>query len=194
MEVVALTPRHGGAWAELFEASSVACFCRYWHFDGTKNEWLARCAHEARENLREHLASLEAGEPVAGGLLALEESVAVGWMKLVPRPSVAKLTKLPVYRSYPPREGAYVIGCLLVRPDRRRHGIGRALVLAADAHVLARGGLSIEAYPRHTEGPLHDEEAWMGPERVFLDCGYARVAGEGPYPIYRKALTNEAIM
>src|SRR5271166_3663353 len=101
MEIVALTPRHAAAWAELFEACSSSCFCRYWHFEGGKNDWLARCAHEAGENRREHVASLEAGDPPARGLLALEDGVAVGWMKLVPRASLGKLTRLPVYRSLP---------------------------------------------------------------------------------------------
>jgi GNAT superfamily N-acetyltransferase len=193
MEVAALAPRHAAAWAELFEACSASCFCRYWHFAGAKNDWLARCAHDPEENRREQLASLEAEEPASRGLVALEGGLAVGWMKLVPRACLGKLTRLPVYRSLPlaEEEGVHVIGCILVRPSHRRRGVARALVLAADAHVLAWGGRVIEAYPRHAEAPLHDEEAWMGPEKVFLDCCYALAAGMVPYPVYRKTLRAE---
>jgi GNAT superfamily N-acetyltransferase len=190
MEIVPLAPCHATAWVELFEACSSSCFCRYWHFQGGKNEWLARCAHDARENRREHLASLDAQDPAARGLVALEDGLVLGWMKLVPRPCLDKLTRLPVYRSLPLGvvDGVHVIGCLLVRPSHRRRGVARALVLTADAHVRAWGGRAIEAYPRHSEAPLHDEEAWMGPERVFLDCGYVMAGGAPPYPVYRKIL------
>ena len=178
------------------EACSSSCFCRYWHFTGGKNDWLARCAHAAGENRREHLASIDIDEPAARGLVAMEENgVAVGWMKLVPRACLGKLTSLPVYRTLPLGEGerAYVIGCTLVRPSHRRRGVARALVEAADPHVRAWGGKVIEAYPRHSEAPLHDEEAWMGPERIFRELGYEVVAGAAPYPVYRKSVNHEAI-
>jgi GNAT superfamily N-acetyltransferase len=195
MEIVALAPCHVAAWAELFEACSSSCFCRYWHFTGGKNDWLARCAHAPGDNRSEHFASVDAAEPAARGLVAMEDGVAVGWMKLVPRACVAKLTSLPVYRGLPlgEAERAYVIGCMLVRPSHRHGGVARALVGTADEHVRAWGGKVIEAYPRHSEAPLHDEEAWMGPERIFRDCGYAVVAGAAPYPVYRKSVNHEAI-
>jgi GNAT superfamily N-acetyltransferase len=195
MRIETLSPRHGTAWSELFAACASPCHCRYWHFAGSKNDWLARCAHDPGENRLEQLASLSAGEDVARGLLALEGEVAVGFMKLAPRAAMRKLTRLPVYRAYDPTDpaGVYVIGCLLVRPGHRRRGVGRALVAAADEHVLAWGGRSIEAYPRTSAAPLHDEEAFMGPERVFLDAGYAVTAGEAPYCVYRKSLTRASI-
>ncbi len=190
MEVAPLAAHHAAAWAELFEACSSSCFCRYWHFPGGKNDWLARCAQDPEENRREQLASLDAGDRSAQGLLALEDGVAIGWMKLVPREGLGKLTRLPVYRALPLSEddGVYAIGCLLVRPGHRHRGVARALVLAADAQVLAWGGRAVEAYPRHSDAPLHDEEAWMGPEAVFLGCGYALAGGASPYPVYRKTL------
>jgi GNAT superfamily N-acetyltransferase len=195
MRVVPLSLENAPAWEALFEACATSCFCRYWHFDGNKNEWLARCAHDPGKNLAEGLEGLRRGDDAARGLVALEGDAVVGWMKLCPKEEMRKLTRLGVYRSEPSQEaGVLVIGCLLVRPDRRRQGVARALVDAADAHVRAWGGSSIEAYPRHFEGPLHDEEAWMGPEKVFADAGYERVGGEGPYPVYRKMLNGEAIV
>ena len=32
---------------KLFEATGSPCYCRFFHFEGTNNEWLARCAHES---------------------------------------------------------------------------------------------------------------------------------------------------
>jgi GNAT superfamily N-acetyltransferase len=192
IRVAALEPSLAGAWSELFEACASSCFCRYWHFEGNKNEWLARCAHEPTRNRDDQVTSIGVNEPSSRGLLALEGSIAVGWMKLTPRACLGKLTRLPVYKSLALGEsdGVYVIGCLLMRPDRRRQGVARALVLAADAQVRAWGGSAIEAYPRQAEHPLHDEEAWMGPEKVYREAGYTWVAGEAPYPVYRKGLVQ----
>jgi GNAT superfamily N-acetyltransferase len=193
MQILAMEPGLAAAWSLLFEACSSSCFCRYWHFTGPKNDWLARSAHQAEINKEEQLACVDRRDPEARGLVAMESGIALGWMKLVPRACVDKLTRLPVYRnlSLGDAEGVYVIGCLLVAPKSRRRGVARALVLAADEHVRAWGGRAIEAYPRHADAPLHDEEAWMGPEELYRTCGYAFVLGAAPYPVYRKELDGK---
>jgi GNAT superfamily N-acetyltransferase len=185
------------AWAALFERASSACFCRWWHFQGVKNDWLARCATDPTASRLEAEAAVRASTEDALGLVALDDGAAIGWMKLAPRASVPKLRNLPLYRGLDlgPDEGVWSIACFLVDPGHRRRGVAAALLDAAPAFVRARGGLSIEAYPRHvheTERPrLHDEEAWMGPESLFTSRGFARVA-EGDttkmYPVYRLAL------
>jgi hypothetical protein len=54
--------------------------------------------------------------------------------------------------------------------------------------VRAWGGRSIEAYPRRSQEPLHDEEVWMGTPALYTACGFVEVAGEGQYPVMRKVL------
>jgi GNAT superfamily N-acetyltransferase len=181
------------AFAELFEACACTCFCRWWHFEGTKNDWLARAANEPHANRDEHARLAREGDPRAGGLLALDGETAVGWMKLTPRAAVPKLRRLPVYRGLDLGDdaGVWGVGCFLVRPDRRGQGVARALLVAADAHVRAAGGLAIEAYPRRSAETMHAEEAWMGPEKLFLECGFEPVEapvglGAAPYPVLRK--------
>ena len=172
----------------LFDASSSPCFCRYWHFTGTKNEWLDRCAHRPEENLAEQIAALRDGDPSARGLVALEDGALVGWMKVAPREALPKLTSLPVYRALPFEEGTWSIGCFLVAAAARRRGVARALVRAAEALVLSWGGRVLEGHPRRSEAPLYDEEAWQGPERVFIELGFEPVHDVAPYPVYRKVL------
>jgi GNAT superfamily N-acetyltransferase len=188
------------AWQALFEGCGSACFCRYWHFEGKKNEWLEICAFRPEENRDTQLALVRSGAIESRGLLALEGDDAIGWMKLAPRSHLPKLRQQGAYRPLDlgPDEGVWSIGCLLVRADRRGHGVARALIDAAAEHVRRwatpeRPARSIEAYPRGQPAGaepvrLHDEEAWVGTERLFASCGFVRLAGEPAYPVMRKAL------
>lgn len=193
MRITPLTPGSASAWAALFEASGCACYCRWWHFTGNKNEWLARCFEEPAKNRDEQTALVAAGSPEAQGLLAMEDGdVAVGWMKLAPRALLPKLRRQGAYRPLDlgDDEGVWSIGCLLVRPDRRRSGVARALIEAAPEHVRAWGGRAVEAYPHRVAHALHDEEAWMGPEGVFASLvtkGWQAVHDVAPYPVYRRS-------
>lgn len=182
---------HLDGFARLFEAASSSCFCRYWHFSGNKNEWLERSAFRPEENMAEQSAAVAGGDPTGRGLVAILEGpfpAVIGWMKLAPREALPKLTKLPVYRALTAEDGTWTIGCFQIHPEHRRRGVARRLVEAADAFVLAWGGRVIEAHPRRSPEPLHDEEAWQGPEGVFVGHGYTPFHDVPPYPVYRKVL------
>jgi GNAT superfamily N-acetyltransferase len=188
MSVQPLTEAHLPSLLALFEAASSSCFCRYWHFTGTKNEWLDRCANRPEENAAELAAAVRAGDPSARGLVALENGAVVGWMKLTARSQVPKLRSLPVYRSLDLGDEAstFSVGCFLVHPDRRGQGVARALSEAAPGFARAWGARAVEAYPRRSSEPLHPEEAWQGPERVFAETGFEAVVDVAPYPVYRR--------
>ncbi len=189
LHVEPLSEAHLENFRALFEAASAPCFCRYWHATGTKNDWLDRCANRPEENFAEQAAAVRAGDPSAIGLVARNDAGVVGWIKVAPRTAVPKITGLPVYRTLPFEEGTWVIGCFLVHPSWRRHGVARALVEGAEVHVARCGGRFIEAHPRRSDVPLHDEEAFRGPEELFLARDYAAVHDVSPYPVYRKVLT-----
>ena len=182
MRVVVATPAHGDALGALFHASGNACFCRFWHFGGDKNAWLDRCANAPDENEREMRGDL----PREEALVALDEEVAVGWLKLAPRARLTKLRARPVYRSLDlgADEGVLSIACMLVRPEARGRGVARALVTGAIEIARARGARAIEAYPHAAEG-LGAHEVWMGPAGLYASLGFRRAAGELPYPVLR---------
>jgi ribosomal protein S18 acetylase RimI-like enzyme len=185
-----LAERHLAGFAKLFDATSSSCFCRYWHFTGTKNDWLDRCANRPEENLAEQADAVARGDVSASGLVAIENGAVVGWMKLAPRASLPKLTSLPVYRQLLAEPGTWTIGCFVVDPSARRRGVARALVQNADTYVAAHGGRLIEAHPRRSTEPLHDEEAWQGPEQLFRELGFAVIHDVSPYPVYRKVVAR----
>lgn len=189
--VVPVLPEHVPSLQALFEAASSTCYCQYWHFTGTKNEWLDRCAHRPEENAAALEAGITAGAPAARGVVALRDNEVVGWMKLTARENLPKLRALPVYRNLAlgDERVTFSIGCLLIRPDARGRGIARALVSAAPAIARAWGGSAVEGYPRRSTEPLHPEEAWQGPERIFVEAGFDPVHDVGPYPVYRRSTT-----
>ncbi len=174
----------------LFEASHCGCFCRYWHFDGTRNEWLERTALRPEESLAEQASDVAATDPRGRGLLALRGDMAVGWMKLAPRSALVKLRNQGAYRPLDlgPDDGAFSIGCFLIHPEHRRTGVAAALLAAAPAHARAWGARTLEAYPLRSEAALHDEQAFMGPEALYRRAGFEPVHDTGPYPVYRLAL------
>lgn len=191
IHVEPFAPEHVEGFAKLFEGASSSCFCRYWHFTGVKNDWLDRCANRPEENLAEQADAVARGDLSARGLVALDRDRAdaiVGWMKIAPRETLPKLTRLPVYKSLIGEPGTWTIGCFLVAPEARHRGVARALVAAAEPQVRVWGGKFIEAHPRRSSTPIHDEEAWQGPERLFMELGYVPVHDVAPYPVYRKVI------
>lgn len=196
-------PADIAALSALFEASACACYCRYWFFDGTKNDWLARSAFEPEKN-RDELAHELATEGLTG-ILAEELGAdgaplrVVGWMRLTMRARVPRLRKLPVYRMLDLGDDANVasISCFLVHPAHRGTGVAHELLSAAID--LYGHTLDLEAYPRRAMEAqrLSDEEAWLGPLSLFAAHGFeplAAAALSGPfsastdtYPIYRRA-------
>jgi GNAT superfamily N-acetyltransferase len=184
-------PEHADALSALFDRSDVACHCRYWHFAGNTNAWLARCAHERDTNRREMTSALVAGSDEMSGIVALEQARAVGWLKLAPATQVPKIYAQRLYRNLPcfggPREGIATVGCLLVEPASRRRGVATALVKGAVKVARERGARAIEAFPRRAEG-LREEEMWTGPFETYLREGFEVVHDFGPYPVLRLEL------
>ena len=203
--VVPLDASNLDAIAPLFAACNCPCHCQFWHFAGAKNDWLARCAFTPEQNRADHEAQIRAGDPAARGVLALDPadpSIALGWMKLAPRSTLPKLRRLPVYKNLDldpdetPRGAIYSVGCFLVHPAHRGRGVARALLAGAIAHAREWGWpvRAIEAYPRISPEPMHAEEAWMGPTSIFDACGFVAIAGDAPYPVYRKELAGDDIV
>jgi GNAT superfamily N-acetyltransferase len=187
IQVVPIEPRYLDALTDLFRACECPCFCRYWHFEGDKNAWLERCASSPHMNEAELRADVARGEARTMGLLAFgPDEHAVGWMKLAPRASLPKLRARPVYRALDlgSEDGVLSIGCFLVHPASRKHGVARALVEHAIDLARGRGARAIEAYP-HAAPNLGDHEAWMGPHDMLVSLGFTRVAGEDAYPVLR---------
>lgn len=189
--VAAAGAEHLSGLEALFEAAGSPCYCRFWHFAGTNNDWLARCADGGVENRRELAEALAAGSDEARGVVALAPEV-VGWMKVAPATAVAKAYERRLYKGLPcfagDRAGVFLIGCALVHPGHRRRGVATALVAGAVRLAPAWGARALEALPRRPREPVGDEELWTGPVSAFTANGFVEVNAFEPYPVLRRDL------
>lgn len=193
-EVEAAGPGHADGLAALFHAAGSPCFCRFWHFTGTNNDWLDRCANAAGENERELREALTSGSPEAQGVVALSAATGtvVGWMKVSPAAAVKKAYDRRLYKNLPcfegDRAGVFAIGCFLVHPDHRKRALSTALVRGAVAIAPSWGARALEAFPRRPKEPVRDDELWTGPMGAFEANGFVEVHAFEPYPVLRRAL------
>lgn len=187
-------PELADGLALLFQAAASPCFCRFWHFTGTNNDWLDRCANATDENERELREALSAGSDEARGVVAIDvgSGVVAGWMKVAPVAAMKKAYDRRLYRNLPcfegDRAGVMAIGCLLVHPEHRKRGVSGALVRGAIAIAPSWGARALEAFPRRPKEAVRDDELWTGPMGAFEKNGFAEVHTFEPYPVLRRDL------
>jgi ribosomal protein S18 acetylase RimI-like enzyme len=188
---VAAGPEHGPALVQLFVRAEVPCYCRYWHFAGTTNAWLDRCAHRPGENRAEMSRALETRNDEMSGIVALEQERAIGWMKVTPASVVPKLYAQRLYRGLScfngDRHGIFTIGCILVDPERRRSRVAESMLDRAVTTARERGGRALEAFPRRADD-IADAQAWTGPFSLYTHAGFRVVHDFAPYPVMRLVL------
>lgn len=193
-EVAAAGPEHADGLAALFHAAGSPCFCRFWHFTGTNNDWLDRCANAPGDNERELREALAAHSPEAQGVVAIERGcgAVVGWMKVAPAAAMKKAYDRRLYKNLPcfegDRTGVFAIGCFLVHPDHRKRALSTALVRGAVQIAPSWGARALEAFPRRPREPVRDDELWTGPMGAFEQNGFVEVHAFEPYPVLRRAL------
>lgn len=175
------------ALARLFEATGSPCYCRYFHFEGDKNDWLMRCADAPGDNRREMEEAVSGRREDGLGVVAVDGDDVVGWAKLAPAAAIRKAYEQRYYRGLPclggDREGVYLLSCSLVRADWRRRGVATALVAAAIDLARSRGARRIEAFPRRPRERVSDEELWTIPTAALEHHGFTVCGGEDPYPV-----------
>jgi GNAT superfamily N-acetyltransferase len=173
----------------LFQRVGSHCYCRYFHFEGDKNEWQARLAFAGEDNRRE--LHERAREPELAGIVARTSDLVVGWMKLERASALPKLYAQRPYRGVPglahDRAGVFSVGCFLIDPEWRRRGVASALLERGILAARAAGAQSIEAFPRRAEG-VSDEQLFTGPIALYLKHGFVVAHEQSQYPVLRLTL------
>ncbi|GEK48904.1 N-acetyltransferase [Bisbaumannia pacifica] len=90
--------------------------------------------------------------------LAMEKGVSIGFCQLYP--SFCSVDAMPIYILYD----------LYVKPEYRKHGVARKLMLAAEEHAIKSGKKRLElstAKNNHSAQKLYESLGWVKDE-VFL--------------------------
>jgi len=156
------------------------CYCMFFHFLGTMEEWEKRSASENRETIS---ALIKRGE--AHGLLAYVGGRPAGWCHAAPRTTIPRL-KLYQEFAVEDHERAGSIVCFVIAKPHRGRGIARRLLDAA-CEIFARQGLAFaEAYPRKQAESEADN--FRGPLKMYLDAGFTVFRELERHFIVRKCL------
>ena len=171
LEVVPVSSDTWDALAALFERPGDPrwCWCAFWRVPGSS--WAAHDADANRAQLRDLV-----GGPVAPGLVALRDGVAVGWVAVAPRTDYPRLARS---RTIPqvPGDDVWSITCFVVAKEVRRSGVASSLVAEAVAFAAAHGARAVEAYPVSTEGKrIPSATAYTGTLGMFERSGFSVVA------------------
>lgn len=173
--------------------------CDYWErIDGGREAPEPDAADaRARESLKR--GRLLGGRATAGpyAMLAYRtdavDRVTVGYAQFGPLSQYPRAQSIrDRYPGLPESPAPWVITCLQVPIEAgsatARAEIGAHLLEAACGELDRRGITAVEAYPELAP------DSWMpspGPASAYEAAGFARVAGDDRYPVYRRELSGE---
>lgn len=187
-----LTPELLDDYLKFFDRDAFAdnpawagCYCMYYHFSGTDEEWDARTASQNRTAISDLIRNGQ-----AHGLLAYIGSKPVGWCKAAPR---LALPKLNLHKDLQVDDADRVgsIVCFVVAKPYRGRRIARRLLDAACNALARRGFAFAEAYPRkHAEA---EADNYPGPLKMYLAAGFSIFREVEDRVIVRKPLLKHYI-
>jgi len=114
-------------------------------------------------------------DPTPPGLLAYDDGVPSGWIRLGPRDGIGRLVRsrtIPRVDDVP----VWSIVCFKVLPGHRRKGVARSLLAGAVEFARASGAPALEAYPIDAEGRRLDVSfSFVGFTSMFEAAAFRRV-------------------
>jgi GNAT superfamily N-acetyltransferase len=176
VDVRPLTPDRLPDLADLFATAPTTrgCWCM-WYIDsnaGVRAGW-----HNGGNRRRFEALAQTAGPPL--GVLAYEDSTAVGWLATGPRSryprAIGPRTKILSDRNPDEDDDVWLLPCFFVRVGYRRRGVTAALLAAAVDEASSRGAKAVEGFPIATSYEKSQDD-YVGKQRRFEACGFECVA------------------
>lgn len=185
MTQITVSPADSHSWPAVERAltgggDGSSCWCQWFRL--TAREFEGSSREERRSALRQEV---EEGERPPG-LLAHVDGKVAGWCRVAPRVEQPRLNRSRIVRqgsSHPSAdEGVWAVTCFVVRREFRRHGVARALALAAVDFARDQGATGVEAYPVDTTArpQMRDNELFHGDIGLFRAAGFVEVTHPSP--------------
>ena len=190
VEIRPLTPERLGDFLRFFDRDAfmdnpawAACYCFFYHFTGSPDEWQTRTSEQNREAKSELIQ-----QGAAQGYLAYVGDAPVGWCHAAPRDTLPGLAGLLAGGDHTD-ECIGSIVCFNIAAPYRRQGIATRLLAAACEGLRSRGLTVAEAYP--PKEARSEARTFHGPLAMYLAAGFAPVREANGYVTVRKRLTVE---
>lgn len=176
-----LTTDRWGDLVDLFgpeRGANSGCWCMWPRLSG--KDWNAMAREDRRDAFRR---IVKKGPPP--GLIAYDNRMAVGWVAVGPRPSVARFNSGKVSKPLEADDAlapadVHAITCLYVRPGYRGSGLMARLAQAAVAYAREAGAKAVEACVIEPDKRLQWGEGFVGVASVFSELGFQEVARRSP--------------
>lgn len=172
VEAHRLTPEREADFLAYFDREAfvdnpswASCYCFFYRFEGTREEWGKRTADQ---NRAAQAAAIQHAQ--ATGYLAYAGGKVVGWCHASPRGD------LPLLDAGATEEDGLRIAsvvCFNVKPAHRGQGLARTLLNSACQDLAGQGFAVVEAYP--FENPRDSGQAYHGPLQMYLAAGFEEV-------------------
>ncbi len=135
-------------------------------------------------------AIIDSGE--VPGILAYDNTKAIGWCAIAPRTSFPALSRSRILRPIDDRP-CWSVACLFVDKSCRKKGVSTGLLRAASEYAKSQGAEIVEGYPVEpkSEKDIPPAFAWTGVPKAFIGAGFQEVARRSPTrPIMRIELNR----
>lgn len=187
VEIQRLTPGHHEDFFAYFDREAfidnpawAGCYCFFYRFCGTQEEW-----NESTPDKNREAQSAAIADGTATGLLAYSGGSVVAWCHAAPRGDLPLLDAGPT-EEVDDRIGSIV--CFNVSPRYRQQGLAQKLLAAACETFAADGFTVVEAYPALEFKST--AQAYHGSLKMFLDAGFERTGERENMAVVRKKLST----
>ena len=154
------------------------CWCSAW--------WVPTWQAYIDQSPEEHRAVRDEvfAEGVHDGYLAYVAGAPVAWLQAGPRDAMPKIAET---FSLEPDPETWALTCFLVLAAYRGQGLARRIFTAVLDDLRAAKVRAVEGYPLHGDGHP-DEDAWTGPESLYVGAGFTEVGRGARRVVYRLEL------
>jgi ribosomal protein S18 acetylase RimI-like enzyme len=158
-----------------------SCYCHFYHFNGTNEEWIKTTA---KANRNASISLIQSGKMT--GYLAYSDDKPVGWCNANLKENFQKLLIMKEFKTSIDGKLASIV-CFIISHLYRRKGIARKLLQYACKDLKEKDFDYVEAYPRKGD-KLSNAHQYRGPISLYKSEGFIIYKELKNFYIVRKKL------